>query len=212
MLSLCVITILCGCECVYSVELQLVKLESSVHWLNAMLQSTLSVKIAARYNNQKLGAWEPLIEPWEVDAELFVPSPSHSQDDSLGKSRLQQGRVMSIRSRKTLNAILSESFVESSHKISTFWAERSYDGDFNGPSSGPESQRTLSMFRIRNETGVDIAYWLSGKGKGQQGNLRLLSSGSENGLEIQDQGGISWTTNEAPPVSFIVQPTESGKR
>lgn len=192
-------------------ELQLVKLESSVHQLHELLQSTLSVKIAAQYNNQKLGAWEPLIEPWEVHGELYVPSPAHSAEDSDGNPQQNQGRVMSIRSTKTLNTIVSESFVESSHRISTFWTERGYDSMVNKSSKGSQRQRTLSLYRIRNETGVDVAYWLSGKSSQKPSQLRLLSSGKENDLEIEEQEGVSLANDLAPPVSFIVQPTQTGK-
>ncbi|GBG24825.1 Vacuolar protein sorting-associated protein 13A [Hondaea fermentalgiana] len=145
---------------------------------NGLLART-RIAIGADSYNHRLGAWEPLLEPWRVQVRALVPTAERGHLRGLRMSA-------SVDSQSILNVNLTEAFVESVSGATQIWnPDKTHVGR-------NEFQRdSVSLFRIYNETGLPIAFWT------RDGEVRPLQSGSE--MPIQFDGlGIATGRRDHP--------------
>jgi len=135
-----------------------------------------STEIGADYYNHRLGAWEPLLEAWSFRLHGLVPRLTNVDARSSFK----------IDSKDVLNINVTESLIETMSGASQIWNQDSSKTNFKRDS--------VSLFRIRNETGISIAYrtdkgqLMMSLGPRQEAPLLFEAKTSRSGRRLNDQG------------------------
>lgn len=159
---------------------------------NGLLARTY-FSIGADSYNHRLGAWEPLLEPWRVQIRGLVPAGKRGQ-------RLRMSA--SVDSQSILNVNFTEAFIEGVSGATQIWnPEKSHVG------RGEFQRDSVSLFRIYNETGLPIAFWT------RDGEIRPLHSGSEMPIQFESlsiaSGRRDGFESEGRRVSVLIRSPDS---
>ncbi|XP_055636021.1 intermembrane lipid transfer protein Vps13D isoform X3 [Toxorhynchites rutilus septentrionalis] len=108
---------------------------------------------ASDYYNRALSGWEPLIEPWKVEAQWGY---------SLGQAASSQNRLnLKIESNDTLRLNITSTLIDLYQLVKSNWTQDYYNSNANSLSKSPANYRRRTPFvpfAIKNDTGVRLWY------------------------------------------------------
>ncbi|XP_065089816.1 intermembrane lipid transfer protein Vps13D isoform X2 [Ochlerotatus camptorhynchus] len=108
---------------------------------------------ASDYYNRALSGWEPLIEPWKVEAQWGY---------SRGQTASSRNRLnLKIESNDTLRLNITSTLIDLFQLVKDNWTQDFYNSNVNVANRSPVNYRRRTPFipfAIRNDTGVRIWY------------------------------------------------------
>ncbi|XP_039449054.1 intermembrane lipid transfer protein Vps13D isoform X2 [Culex pipiens pallens] len=108
---------------------------------------------ASDYYNRSLSGWEPMIEPWKVEAQWGY---------SLGQTGASRNRLnLKIESNDTLRLNITSTLIDLYQMVKANWVQDYYNSSVNAANKSPVNYRRRTPFvpfAIKNDTGVRLWY------------------------------------------------------
>ncbi|KAF2076434.1 hypothetical protein CYY_002237 [Polysphondylium violaceum] len=148
----------------------------------------------SNYYNRNIGVWEPLIESWGL---TFTANLS-----------IEGGWMVNFQSKIPLQVNITKGFVDTSISTYQIWADDYYNNNSSKSSTGNTTNTNTSQqalqaqqiekeypYYLRNDTGVDLWYWVDSK------DIRQIGSGTEVPLDIKEEVDNTTTTTTTTSTS-----------